>query len=94
MDERNVTKSQNSNIIVENRKRVNVSGVKDALSFDETSIVLDTELGVLTLKGRDFRINKLNVDVGEFVIEGYVDSMAYSDGYAGEGGGLLSKLFK
>lgn len=96
MDERNVKngKTQMSNIIIENRRRANVSGVLDVISFDEESIILDTELGTLILKGHEFRINKLNVDIGEFVIEGDIDSCMYNDGYAKEKGGLFSKMFK
>lgn len=96
MDERNgkTAKVQMSNIIIENRRRANVSGVLDVVSFDDESIILDTELGTLVLKGHDFRINKLNVDVGEFVIEGDIDSCVYNDSFSKDKGSIFSRMFK
>ena len=41
----------NHNIIVEDRKKMTLTGVKDVLSFDEETVVLDTSLGRLTIKG-------------------------------------------
>jgi sporulation protein YabP len=83
-----------SNIIIENRTRANVTGVLDVISFDEENIILDTELGTLILKGHDFRIHKLNVDIGEFIIEGDITSCVYSDEFAKSKGSFFSKIFK
>ena len=56
------------NIIMENRKKVSVSGVDDVESFNEEEIVLHTEnQGILILKGAGLHINKLNVDSGDVI---------------------------
>jgi len=47
-------KSVNNNIIIENRKKFTVTGVKDVISFDEETVVTETFLGKLVLKVRDF----------------------------------------
>jgi len=97
MDERkNYSKTeQTHNIIMENRKRMSVSGVKDVDSFNESSVLLATSMGMLTVKGADLRINKLNIESGEVSIEGEIDSFEYSDVSMGnDGGGFLSRLFK
>ena len=39
------------NIILENREKLNISGVLDVLSFDDQIVILETELGLLTVKG-------------------------------------------
>ena len=46
----------NHNIIVEDRKKMTLTGVKDVLSFDEETVVLDTSLGRLTVKGSGLHI--------------------------------------
>lgn len=82
------------NIILENREKISISGVDDVESFDEESILLHTQMGMLSLKGVDLRIIKFNVDIGELVIEGGIDELVYSDndGYLKKRG-LFSKLF-
>ncbi len=83
------------NIIIENRKKISVSGVEDVDSFDEDSIVLLTTEGALVIKGNDFHINKLNVETGELIIEGNIDSCAFDDRAATKGGGSIwAKMFK
>ena len=97
MEERKVSgfsNNLNHNIIMENRSKINISGVEDVDSFDEQTVVLFTNAGLLTLKGRDFHINKLNVDSGEVVVEGDVESLTYSDNVGRETGGFFSKMFK
>lgn len=83
------------NIIMENRKKLSVSGVEDVDSFDEASVILITTMGTLTVKGADIRINKLSIDAGEVSIEGDIDSFEYSDvSQHSESGGFISRLFK
>ena len=46
------------NIILENRSKLSISGVLDVLSFDDQVVILETDLGLLTVKGENLRINK------------------------------------
>ena len=50
------------NIVLENREKLSISGVLDVLSFDDQIVILETELGLLTIKGENLRINKLSLD--------------------------------
>ena len=54
---------QNSNVIqnltLENREKLSISGVLDVLSFDDQIVILETELGLLTVKGENLRIISL-----------------------------------
>ena len=64
IDERkNINVNLNTNIVqnlvLENRGKLSVSGVNDVLSFDDQVVMVDTELGLLTVKGENIRINKL-----------------------------------
>ena len=83
------------NLILENRSKLSVSGVNDVLSFDDEIVITETELGMLTIKGENLKINKLSIDTSEIIIEGNINNLAYS--YHGQGktdGGLFSKIFK
>ena len=67
------------NLILENREKLSVSGVLDVLSFDDQVVIMDTELGMLTVKGDNLRINKLSIDTSEVIVEGNIYNMAYSE---------------
>lgn len=67
------------NVILENRKKLSISGVNDVLSFDDQIVILDTNLGMLTVKGSDIRITKLTLDTADVIIEGTINSLVYSD---------------
>ena len=98
MEERRISglsANLNHNIIMENRSKISISGVEDVDSFDEQTVVLFTSAGLLTVRGNDFHINKLNVDSGEVVIEGDVESLTYSEAMGGrDKGGFFAKMFK
>ena len=67
------------NLILEGRSRLTVSGVSDVDSFNEEATVLFTQMGELTVRGRDLHMNRLSVDTGEVTIEGEIHTMVYSD---------------
>lgn len=73
------TVKQNHNIILENRKSLSISGVTDVDSFDEKTIRLYTELGELTLQGRDLHIDSMSVETGNMTVSGDIWSMVYGD---------------
>ena len=83
------------NLVLENRGKLRVSGVNDVLSFDDQVVMVDTELGLLTVKGENIRINKLSLDTAEVIIEGEISSLAYSQNKQEKSSGtILSKIFK
>ena len=91
----NVNTNIIQNIVLENRKKLSVSGVNDVLSFDDQVVMVDTELGLLTVKGENIRINKLSLDTAEVTIEGEISNLSYSQNKQEKSTGtLLSKIFK
>ena len=84
------------NLILENRGKLSISGVLDVLSFDDQVVILETELGMLTVKGENIRINKLSIDTSEVIVEGDISNLAYSDKNTEKTnkGSLISKIFK
>ena len=84
------------NLVLENREKLSISGVSDVLSFDDQLVIVETELGLLNIKGENLRINKLSLDTSEVVIEGDIYSMVYSEKDISKKGttSLLGKIFK
>ncbi len=57
--------SQPHNVIMENRRELRISGVKDIDSFSETKIVLNTIMGELVVRGRDLHVRALEAETGD-----------------------------
>ena len=98
MEEKNSILSNNNklqNIILENREKLSISGVIDVLSFDDQIVILETELGLLTVKGENLRINKLSLDTADVVIDGEIYNLGYSEKEINQkSNGLLGKIFR
>ena len=72
------------NIVLENREKLSISGVLDVLSFDDQIVILETELGLLTIKGENLR-----------VINGEIYNLGYTENNSDKkSSGLLNKIFK
>ena len=84
------------NLILENRQKLSISGVIDVLSFDDQVVIVETELGLLTVKGDNLRINKLSIDTSEVIVEGDISALTYSDNKTSENnkGSFLGKIFR
>ncbi len=83
------------NLILENRGKLSISGVLDVLSFDDQVIMVETELGLLTIKGEELRITKLSIDTSEVIVEGNISYLAYSNKEVEKNkGNIISKIFK
>ncbi len=66
-------------IVIDNRGRIDINGVLNVDSFDDQEIVLETEQGLLAMRGEEMHIKHLNLEQGELLIEGYLLEMAYSE---------------
>lgn len=83
------------NIVLENREKLSITGVNDVLSFDDLIVILETQLGLLTVKGENLRINKLSIDNEEVIIEGNINCIMYSDKNSEtKNTSFLGKIFK
>lgn len=67
------------NIIMENREKISMSGIKKVDNFDEQSIILLTELGELTIKGENLHISKMDVDTGDLKVTGNIYGLIYNE---------------
>ena len=86
---------EENNIVIENREKMTISGVTDVLSFDDQMIIVETGLGLLTVKGENLKINKLNIDTSDFSLNGHISAISYSDGaLEARQNSFLGKIFK
>ncbi len=89
--EENITTVQN--VIIENRKKLNISGVKEVSSFDDETILLDTVLGKMTIKGELLHIESFNTATSDLTATGKVYAVVYMS-EAKTTGGFLSRIFR
>ena len=82
----------NHNIIVEDRKKMTLTGIKDVLSFDEETVVLDTSLGRLTVKGSGLHIVNFDTKSGDLSAEGRLYALVYTT--EEKNGGFFSRVFR
>ena len=97
MEEKNYNNTAKSHkVLLVNRGNGAFSGVVDVLSFDVAEILLETELGMLLIKGQDLHVNRLSLEKGEVDVDGSIDSLTYSENasYGEKAEGLLKKLFR
>ena len=97
MEKKNENKLEEprGNVILENRKKLTLTGVEEVISFDDEKILLNTKLGFLTIKGSELKMNKLDVQNGDVIIVGNISSIVYSNKeIKKEKESIISKLFK
>jgi sporulation protein YabP len=80
-------------LTINNRKKLEISGVKRIESINEEEFVLDTYCGMLHLSGTSLEMQHLDVDKGIIWINGTIDSFAYAKEKKQEES-FFKKLFK
>ncbi len=88
--------AKNHRLSLDNRKKAVIYGITEVGSFDTDEVVLVTEAGVLTVKGKDLHVIRLEVDKGELEMAGTIDSMVYSENHNVKKTalGILGRMFK
>lgn len=96
MEDLNHSGKKPHKLMLTGRKTCALSGVNDVLSFDVNEILLETEQGMLMIRGAELHVSRLSLDKGEVDIDGRIDSFTYSEtaGYGAKGESLLTRLFK
>lgn len=83
-------------LTIQNRQSGSITGIVDVVSFDEGAVILDTDMGLMTIKGRGLHVSRLSLEKGEVDLEGDIDSLAYSsnESLKKSGESFLTRLFK
>lgn len=77
-DEKKMPKLPHS-VIMEDRRKLSVTGVTDIDSFDEQTIIAITDMGEITVRGWGLHITKLNLEQTELLVDGEISSLTYTD---------------
>lgn len=96
MEKRDIKpEDKKSNLFLENRKKLSLSGIIEVISFNDELIILNTSLGTLNIKGEGLRMNKLDVQNGDILITGTINSCVYlNKEIKAEKESIIAKLFK
>lgn len=96
MEENRGQMTRSNQVTICDRKRCSLNGIVDVIAFDLHEILLETDLGMLMIKGDKLHVNRLTVEKGEIDVEGQIDSLTYSDSKCTheKGESLLSRMFR
>ncbi len=96
MDEKYNFRSGQHRLVIENREHTEITGVLHVDSFDDEEVIMETELGLLAVRGENLHIKHLNLDQGEIFIDGLLLELAYAENRQTRlrGKTLLERLFK
>ncbi|MHC1685529.1 MAG: sporulation protein YabP [Clostridiaceae bacterium] len=84
---------KHSNATLEDRKRLVITGVIEVVRFNEEQINLNTSLGAVVIRGENLKMNKLDVQNGDVMVTGLINSIVYSGGKK-DNESIIAKLFK
>ena len=74
------------------RNNLSVSGVSEVVSFDDTAVVMRTDLGMLTVHGQQLQLKNLSLEGGMVAVEGNVAALIYEE--PRQERGLLGRFFR
>lgn len=66
-------------LVLNERKLLTVTGVTEVVSFDDTSVIAQTELGTLVVQGKDLQLKTLLPEGGQVMVEGSIGSLVYEE---------------
>lgn len=78
-------------LILQDRTRLELSGVTEVDSFDENLVQCRTSLGVLSIRGNNLHVYRLDIDGTSLSVEGRIESLTYTDVRKG---GLFGRLLR
>ncbi len=81
------------NVIMEQRRKLNMSGVSEVIGFDDETITLETDMGMMTIKGEGLKIGSFSASSTDIDIEGTIIALVYT-GDSAVKGGFFRKLMK
>lgn len=64
---------------MEDRKKLTMTGVDQVVRFEENTVVLQTELGLLNIHGQDLQLKNLSLEGGEAMVEGHISALIYEE---------------
>ena len=66
-------------VAIKGRKHIDITGVREVISFDDVSIVMSTEGGDMTVEGSELKIGVLDTERGIVSVEGRINALFYDE---------------
>ncbi len=85
-------REEEQKLLIAERKTMQITGVLDVVSFDETGAVLRTSLGTLAVDGEELHMVKLDPANGSVALAGKINGVFYSE--AGGAKNRAKRLFR
>ena len=74
-----MAEQQHHSLTLEGRNRLTLTGVSEAVSFEENLVILRTGLGMLNIHGRELQLKNLCLEQGQAAVEGQVSALIYEE---------------
>ena len=97
MEEKQIEMKRAHRVTMEGRRSGTITGVADVLSFDVGEVVLQTEDGLLMIRGEELHVSRLTLEKGEVDIDGKIDSLTYTGSQGKKtdrNGSLFKRMFQ
>ena len=78
-------------LTLQDRSRMTLSGIKDVVNFDDSQVILNTDLGTLTIRGERMHVDQLSLETGDLSLTGQIEAIEYDDVVRGS---FLGRLFR
>ena len=78
-------------LTLDQRNSLTMTGVTEVVSFDENAVIVNTELGRLTVQGQQLQLKTLAVEGGQIAVEGNIAALQYEE--PRQKGGWVHRLF-
>ena len=78
-------------LTLQERKILTMTGVTEVISFEESLVVLNTSLGVLTVQGQELKLKTLSLEGGQVAVDGQISALTYEQPREG---GLWQRLWR
>jgi sporulation protein YabP len=79
MSQNAMTEGQAHALTLSARERLSVSGVKEVESFDEQSVILQTDCGEMTVEGEALHVGTLDIARGVVEVQGRISAILYQE---------------
>ena len=71
--------SEKNDIAIRSRRHIDVTGVKEVLSFDEGAVSMITVCGEMIVEGESLKIETLDTEKGIVSVDGRIGAVIYYD---------------
>lgn len=73
------TQSPGTRLVMEDRKKLTLTGATEVVRFDETLVELNTNLGPVVIEGSELKLKCLSLEDGTLVVQGQIRGFTYED---------------